>query len=285
MVEVLEKENSVLYSELKEKGEKPVRKRREVGTHRCVIYSISDKGRRLIEISENLSEEEVKDFLKISQCQLEVLRTVLKEGPKRVRDFPYNPRYSLKRMIERGFLDKTVKSFDVEQLRRMRDKGFLNPEIAEKLGISLNTFTYWVRKLNLERRRKRLRWMDCRDSLHQLLKANGPMPKREAMETLGFHHRQTETILGMFPGEFQKLNFVAGRTKHSSKFYDLVKASPVLTLKGDPRIIDFVASHISLKVETGYDAKSVVHLLKWQMGHRQAREVVERLGYRYYKTP
>jgi len=52
-------------------------------------------------------------------------------------------------------------------------------------------------------------------------------------------------------------------------------------LRDDPRIIDFVASKIDMKVQTPYEAKSVIHLLKYQIGTRQARAVVERLGYQY----
>ena len=128
-------------------------------------------------------------------------------------------------------------------------------------------------------------WMKCRDGLYQLLKENGPIPKRHAMEAVGYSSDRIDDLLIMFPEEFQNLTFVrSGRTRNRM-FYDLVKASPVLTLKGDPRIVDFAASHIRLKVETQYDAKAVVHLLKWQIGYHQAREVVERLGYRYKHKP
>ena len=55
-------------------------------------------------------------------------------------------------------------------------------------------------------------------------------------------------------------------------------------LRDDPCIIDFVASKINMKVKTPYEAKSVVQLLKYQLGTRQARAVVEKLGYRYKET-
>ena len=208
------------------------------GTLREGVYSITDKGKRLLEISQDLSDEEANEFLRVSSPQLEILRTLLKEGPKHPSDFPYDPRYSLKSMVGRGFL-------------RSKSKG---PHVN---------------------------WMNCRDGLRQLLKENGPIPKTKAMKALEFSSRRINTLLMMFPEEFQSLTFVrSGRTRNRM-FYDLVKASPVLTLKGDPRIVDFAASHIHLKVETQYDAKAVVHLLKWQIGYHQAREVVERLGYRY----
>ena len=89
------------------------------------------------------------------------------------------------------------------------------------------------------------------------------------METLGLRYDRIEKILRMFPETFQKLNFTAGRRKHSKKFHSLSKASSVLTLKGDPRIIEFAASKINMKVKTPYEANSVVQLLKYQIGRRQ----------------
>jgi len=101
------------------------------------------------------------------------------------------------------------------------------------------------------------------------------------MKTLGLSNEQIKTILRMFPETFQKLNFTAGRRKCHRRFYSLFKASPVIMLRDDPRIVDFVASKINMKVKTPYEAKSVIHLLKYQIGSNRARAFVERLGYRY----
>jgi hypothetical protein len=144
---------------------------------------------------------------------------------------------------------------------------------------------FWIDKLNLKRRNRGrpTDWMSYRNRLYRLLKRNGPMPKREVMESLGLKSGKIEAILMMFPEEFQKLNFTVRGKKYSKRFHGLLKASPVLTLKDDPRIVDFVASKINMKVKTQYEAKSIVQLLKWQLGSRQAHIVVERLGYQYKK--
>jgi len=42
---------------------------------------------------------------------------------------------------------------DVNELKRMRDEGLKNGEIAEKLGVSIGAVYYWVRKLNLKSKR------------------------------------------------------------------------------------------------------------------------------------
>jgi len=186
-------------------------------------------------------------------------------------------------MVEKGILIRTVVGVDAEELKRMRDEGLTNREIAENLGISPTTVQYWVKKLNLERRNKAYpkNRMDLRNRLYRLLKRNDPMSKREVMETLGLNGDHIEALLIMFPETFQKLNFIVSRRRYSKAFHDLSRASPVLTLKGDPRIVDFTASKIHMKVQTPYEAKSVVQFLKYQIGSHRARAVVERLGYRY----
>jgi len=184
-------------------------------------------------------------------------------------------------MIEREFLVRMVEGVDAEKLRCLRDEGLMNREIAGRLGVSLTSVQYWINKLNLERRNENPPSITyLRNRLYRLLKKNGPMPKREAMETLGLNSDQIETILVMFPETFQKLNFTVGGRKYSKAFHSLSRASPVLTLRDDPRIVDFAASKIQMKVQTPYEAKSVVQLLKYQLGPRRAHAVVERLGYR-----
>jgi len=164
----------------------------------------------------------------------------------------------------------------------MRDEGLTNKEIAEKLGISHTTLHYWIKRLNLEKRIRNpfIKWMNLRSSLSRLLRKNGPMSQKEVMKTLGLYSYQIKAVLIMFPEEFQKLNFTV-KGRYSGRFRGLLKASPILTLKDDPRIVDFVASKINMKVKTPYEAKSVVQFLKYQLGSNRAHAVVEKLGYRY----
>ena len=65
------------------------------------------EGRRILESCEGLSDGEAESFLGLSPRQLDVLRR-LKNGPKRATDFPYDAKYDLKRMVERGLIIKTV---------------------------------------------------------------------------------------------------------------------------------------------------------------------------------
>jgi len=142
-------DNSVLGSELKEKAgitsdklkvlvdegvlersDERVLVRTIPVRRRISTYSISDKGKRLLEICETLTGDEAKDFLKVSQQQLEVLRVFLKEGPKRSRELPETPSDFLMRLTNRGFLDKEVREeedkHDVYRLKRtytLTDKG------------------------------------------------------------------------------------------------------------------------------------------------------------------
>jgi len=85
----------------------------------------------------------------------------------------------------------------------------------------------------------------------------------------------------MYTEKIQILNFQVGGSKHSKKLHSLYKASPILTLKDDPRIIDYIASKINMKVQTAPEARSIVQQLKYQIGHKNAKVVAEKLGYRY----
>jgi len=82
---------------------------------RIATYSITDKGKRLLEICKGLSEEEAKEFLRVTKNQLDVLRILLKDGPKRSRDIPEAPADFLMRLVNRGFLEKDVKEVEDEQ--------------------------------------------------------------------------------------------------------------------------------------------------------------------------
>jgi len=57
-------------------------------------------------------------------------------------------------MVERGLLTRTVEGVDADELRRMRIEGLKNREITEKLGISPSALQYWIKKLNLDKRKK-----------------------------------------------------------------------------------------------------------------------------------
>ena len=62
---------------------------------RRVIYRLSDRGRRALEICEDLSDDEAKDLLGLSSRQLDMLRRILKDGSKRAADFPYDAKHNL----------------------------------------------------------------------------------------------------------------------------------------------------------------------------------------------
>jgi len=87
---------------------------------------------RALEICEDLSDDEAKDLLGLSSRQLNMLRRILKDGSKRASDFPYDAKHNLKRLVERGFLIRTIEGIDAEKLKRMRDEGLTNMEIADR---------------------------------------------------------------------------------------------------------------------------------------------------------
>jgi len=100
-----------------ERSEEKVLARAVPMKRRIATYNIADKGKRLVEICENLSEEEAKDFLRVSSRQLDMLRFFLKEGPKRAREISDTKPDVLLRMVKRVLLNKKVE--DVEEKRNV----------------------------------------------------------------------------------------------------------------------------------------------------------------------
>jgi len=100
---------------------------------RISTYSITNKGKRLLEICQGLSEEEAKDFLKVSKNQLNVLRIFLKEEPKRSRDLPETPGDFLMRLANRGFLQKEVKEIEDKQDVYRRKRTYVLTDKGKKL--------------------------------------------------------------------------------------------------------------------------------------------------------
>jgi len=98
----------------KPREERPLLKRR-------VIYGLSDKGRRILKICEDLSKEEVRTILRLSPGKLDTLR-VLENGPKRAVEIPVNARQNLRRLVEDGFIIRTVEGIDAEALRSIERK-------------------------------------------------------------------------------------------------------------------------------------------------------------------
>ena len=102
---------------LLEKSDETVLVRTAPIKRRIATYSLSDKGKRLLEICENISDEEAKDFLRVPPHQLDVLRFLSKEGPKRARDILDTPSDKLQRIVKKGVLDKKVE--EVEETRQV----------------------------------------------------------------------------------------------------------------------------------------------------------------------
>jgi len=122
-----------------EKSEERVLVRTIPIRRRIATYSITDKGKRLLEICQGLSEEEAKNFLKVSKNQLNVLRIFLKEGPKRARDLPETPGDFLMRLAKRGFLQKEVKEIEDKQDVYRRKRTYSLTDKGKKLYEAIKT--------------------------------------------------------------------------------------------------------------------------------------------------
>jgi len=75
---------------------------------------------------------------------------------------------------------------------------------------------------------------------------------------LGLSSYKIENVLRTCPEKIQILKFRVGGSKNSKKLHSLYKAGTILTLKNDPRIIDYTASKINMKVQIAPEARSMV---------------------------
>ncbi len=128
------------------------------------------------------------------------------------------------------------------------------------------------------------------ESLLSYLKEHGPTPQNVLVQKLRFG----SAVLPRFSRELfdyiERLQFTVkatprGGTKYGGSviYGSLNKLGPVFALRGDHRIVDFVAERIPFKVESSNNAQTLVMHLKKQIGYERAREVVEKLGYKYIR--
>jgi hypothetical protein len=62
-----------------------------------------------------------------------------------------------------------------------------------------------------------------------------------------------------------------------------VEPSRILFLRGDPRIVEYVAERIPLRPKTPHEARALYTNLKEHLEAEARRAIVEKLGYKYEK--
>ena len=181
------------------------------------------------------------------------------------------------------------------RIRELHSEGLPINRIAEKISRSHRTvFDFcWDEGLDTSMSRGRSYRRRLKGKrLVAYLKEQGPTPQSTLSEELGIGMEHFPQLSRELFDQVERLRFKVGRggrsggRKHggTTVYGDLLEMGPVFAIRGDPRIIDFVAEGVSFKVENTVDARTLVQHLKKQIGYERARAVVEKLGYQY-QTP
>jgi len=84
-------------------------------------YWLSEKGMRMIELFESLSEVRSTDLLRITSKQLECLKLLLKGEKKYMTEIPKGLRPTLQSLVQRGLAEKyTTEEEEKRKVRRKR---------------------------------------------------------------------------------------------------------------------------------------------------------------------
>lgn len=93
-------------------------------------------------------------------------------------------------------------------------------------------------------------------------------------------------LTAALPEEEAVAQFTKGLKKKYSS-YDIfgepVKLGRILFLRGDPRIVEYVAERKPLRPKTPHEARVLYTNLKEHLGEEASRAIVEKLGYKYKK--
>lgn len=123
------------------------------------------------------------------------------------------------------------------------------------------------------------------NSILTYLVENGPTPERVLVEKIGpvnwseYHRRNIDKL--------ERFRFSLGHSRGkyiSCEIYGGLSVSrmgPVLSLRNDPRLVDFIAKYVPLKIETSFDAAAMTQHFKDKIGSDRTRQLIGKLGYKY----
>ena len=190
-----------------------------------------------------------------------------------------------------------VASLGDEEKKRIREshgKGLPIKMIAKEIGWSNKAVHDFCKEENLDTSRVRGRGYKKRRSreiLVSYLEEHGPTLQSTLFTEVGISKVRFSRIAREMFDQIERFGFKVGKrkggTRHAgySAYDDLnfKKIGYIFALRDDPRIVDFVAETINIKVGSPNDARTLVKHLKEQMGTERAKDVVRKLGYVYTK--
>lgn len=187
-----------------------------------------------------------------------------------------------------------------EQIHRMKElhsKEHTIGEIAKETGFCYQYVRDILHEEGLDTSSSRglrimvnRRWDDMKKKVTKYLRENGPTPERVLSKELDLKQVVFSKLEIRTHYLLERFKFGGvGRSKYKS--YQILNGlsvkhmGAIWAIKNDPRIIDFVAQYIPLKIESGWEASALVQHIKKQLGTERARKVVEKLGHQYSVKP
>ena len=116
--------------------------------------------------------------------------------------------------------------------------------------------------------------------LWNYLEDGGPTSQRELSEKFNISSSTISKYIKEFPDIFERFKFCGGGRKYkASEIYgDLLynKSGFLISLRDDPRLIDYLVEKISFKINDPTDVRIFIIHLKEQIGIERARELARK---------
>ncbi len=173
-----------------------------------------------------------------------------------------------------------------EKIKQMHDSGRPITEIAKELEFPYMPTRNHCVKLGLDTTKNKYnrpgytRRFQKAEIVLEYLKEHGPTWRSILIEELGISGGFFSRFLRESFDDVECFVFKRGKGKRIRLVHDIygeMTLRPFLALRNDPRVIDFVAERIPMKVECGRDAAVLAQHLGKYLGKARTRNVVEML--------
>lgn len=180
-----------------------------------------------------------------------------------------------------------------EKIKQMHGNGQTIKDIAIDLGYPYMSTREHCVQLGLDtaknqwNRPGQTRWFQKAEMVLEYLKEYGPTWRAKIMKDLGIPDSFFSRFARVCFDEAEYFRIKRGKGKRIRTVHEVygeLTNRPFLAIRNDPRVIDFVASRIAMKVECGRDAAVLASNLGNHLGKERTRKVIERL-YTYVVKP
>ena len=230
-----------------------------------------------------------KVFLELYEKKLGDKEIAEKLDIKRWKVRDLRKKYGLSSHTKMGGQEIKYSEEERSLIFNMHSKGFSIKSIAKEVGANYQTFLKFCKREELDTSldRRAVNRIHLRnDKIFNYLDEHGPTSLRMLSTKLGISQHTFRKFLRVFYDEVESIDFKVGsrgkaRTRRADIYGELSKDRIFILLRGDPRLIDFVANRIVFEVKSGGDAAIIMHHLSQKLGKERAKEIIEKLGYEY----